>query len=200
MDATLSRDSAIGQSVAALESSDPPSDEEPYLAELKRTKYTRSGEEIPMQDPNSHRPSVFRARRGKSSSGMRSSLGRHDSINGQRLPRDREGNGSSIPLNAGSAFPNTARPEAVAQLNPARHIDQVPQTSTPHHNRALGTEMPSVAASSAKPPAMPIIDTLSKSQQRQIYGILSGIEGGMSQLQKQFKALQNLLGVDTDVE
>jgi hypothetical protein len=60
--------------------------------------------------------------------------------------------------------------------------------------------MPSVAASSAKPPAMPIIDTLSKSQQRQIYGILSGIEGGMSQLQKQFKALQNLLGVDTDVE
>lgn len=45
-------------------------------------------------------------------------------------------------------------------------------------------------------PPPPIIDTLPKSKQRQIFGLVSGIQGGIDNLQKQLNLLRESLGVE----
>lgn len=46
--------------------------------------------------------------------------------------------------------------------------------------------------------SVPFIDALTRTQQKQVYGLLSGIEGGMEHLHKQFMSLQKILGVDVE--
>ena len=42
----------------------------------------------------------------------------------------------------------------------------------------------------------PVIETLPKAKQRQIYGLISGIQGGIDHLQKQLNLLRTLLGIE----
>jgi len=44
----------------------------------------------------------------------------------------------------------------------------------------------------------PVIDTLPKPKQRQIYSIVSGLQGGIDHLQKQLDSLKTFLGVDDE--
>ena len=46
--------------------------------------------------------------------------------------------------------------------------------------------------------SIPLIETLPKEKQRQIYAIISGIQGGIYHLQEQLNALQELLCIDLD--
>lgn len=44
-----------------------------------------------------------------------------------------------------------------------------------------------------------LIDTLPKNKQRQLYGVLSGLQGGIENLQRELDSLKKTLGVeDTD--
>lgn len=45
---------------------------------------------------------------------------------------------------------------------------------------------------------IPLIDTLPKSKQRQIYALMSGLQGGIDNLQKQMNTLQAVFGIDTE--
>jgi hypothetical protein len=45
---------------------------------------------------------------------------------------------------------------------------------------------------------MPVIDMMPKSKQRHIYGIVSGLQGGIDHLQKQLNLLKSSLGIDLD--
>jgi len=45
---------------------------------------------------------------------------------------------------------------------------------------------------------VPLIDTLPKSKQRQIFGLISGIQGGIDHLQKQLNLLQSALGIEIE--
>lgn len=42
----------------------------------------------------------------------------------------------------------------------------------------------------------PIIDTLPKNKQRQLYGVLSGLQGGIEHLQRELDSLKKALGVE----
>ncbi|KAK6585100.1 hypothetical protein PZA11_001827 [Diplocarpon coronariae] len=46
--------------------------------------------------------------------------------------------------------------------------------------------------------SMAIIDTLSKGKQRQIYGLVSGLQGGILTLQRELDALKRALGIDDE--
>jgi hypothetical protein len=46
----------------------------------------------------------------------------------------------------------------------------------------------------------PFIDTLPKSKQRQIFGLISGIQGGIDHLQKQLRTLQASLGIEVELK
>jgi hypothetical protein len=70
-------------------------------------------------------------------------------------------------------------------------------------NREQQSVTPSTPAlpehsSTAKEASAPIIDTLPKPKQRQIYAIVSGIQGGIDHLQKQLDALKTLLGIEAE--
>lgn len=41
-----------------------------------------------------------------------------------------------------------------------------------------------------------LIDTLPKAKQRQVYGLMSGIQGGIDHLQRELNSLKNALGID----
>jgi hypothetical protein len=43
-----------------------------------------------------------------------------------------------------------------------------------------------------------IIDTLPKAKQRQIFSVLSGLQGGIDHLKKQLDALKAILGIDDE--
>ena len=45
---------------------------------------------------------------------------------------------------------------------------------------------------------VPLIDTLPKAKQRQIFGLVSGIQGGIDHLQTQLNILQTSLGIDLE--
>jgi hypothetical protein len=53
-------------------------------------------------------------------------------------------------------------------------------------------------SSIAKEASAPIIDTFPKPKQRQIYAIVSGIQGGIDHLQKQLDALKTMLGIEAE--
>lgn len=44
--------------------------------------------------------------------------------------------------------------------------------------------------------AVPLIDTLPKNKQRQIYSLVSGLQGGIGHLQKELDMLKKALGID----
>jgi len=57
---------------------------------------------------------------------------------------------------------------------------------------------PGSATLSGKYGSTPMIDTLPKAKQRQIYSVISGLQGGIDHLQKQLDALKVLLGIDVE--
>ncbi|KAH8656172.1 hypothetical protein BGZ60DRAFT_417937 [Tricladium varicosporioides] len=57
-----------------------------------------------------------------------------------------------------------------------------------------------VSSKEAHVNATPVIDLLPKSKQRHIYGLISGLQGGIDHLQKQLNMLKNSLGIDIDDE
>lgn len=166
------------------------------------------------------RGSGFRARRGKSSSGMRNSLGRRESSGTTGVvPTTTTTEPSRRSTLPGHGSTKTAE---VLQSNPAlaamfaQAAKAPPYTSSPYTNgtpattatinsvppKSNGVPVPiisnGVSATTGKGNPTAVIDTLSKAQQRQMYMILSGIKGSIDQLQKEFKAFQNLLGVDIE--
>jgi len=48
------------------------------------------------------------------------------------------------------------------------------------------------------PPSSPLIDNLPKHKQRQIYGIISGIQGSIEHLTRELNSLKKSLGIDDD--
>lgn len=46
--------------------------------------------------------------------------------------------------------------------------------------------------------AAPMIDMLPKSKQRQVYGLISGLQGGIEHLQRELVALKQALGIDDE--
>lgn len=89
----------------------------------------------------------------------------------------RAANGAPSPLTAGSQPPQNGWPQ------PASRDMQVEATAKFHNDGGQ--------------PA-PLIDTLSKSKQRQIFGLISGIQGGIDHLQKQLNLLQACLGIELE--
>jgi hypothetical protein len=72
-----------------------------------------------------------------------------------------------------------------------------------YSNREQQSLTPSTPAlpersSAAKEASAPIIDTFPKPKQRQIYAIVSGIQGGIDHLQKQLDALKTMLGIEAE--
>jgi hypothetical protein len=43
-----------------------------------------------------------------------------------------------------------------------------------------------------------LIDTLPKNKQRQVYGLVSGLQGGIEHLQRELDSLKRALGIDED--
>ena len=56
------------------------------------------------------------------------------------------------------------------------------------HEETVGNEEGSVA----------LIDTLPKNKQRQVYGLVSGIQGGIEHLQRELDSLKRALGIDDE--
>jgi hypothetical protein len=52
----------------------------------------------------------------------------------------------------------------------------------------------------SKTTSTPMIDTLPKAKQRQIFSVISGLQGGIDHLQKQLDALKALLGIGDEDE
>lgn len=44
-----------------------------------------------------------------------------------------------------------------------------------------------------------LIDTLPKNKQRQVYGLVSGLQGGIEHLQRELDSLKRALGIDDEV-
>jgi hypothetical protein len=87
------------------------------------------------------------------------------------------GNGPSSPLSAGSQPHQNGRPQPAS--------------------RDMTVGAPAQYQNDGGQP-VPIIDTLPKSKQRQIFGLISGIQGGIDSLQRQLNLLQDSLGIDRD--
>jgi len=47
-------------------------------------------------------------------------------------------------------------------------------------------------------PSVPLIDMLPKNKQRQVYGLVSGLQGGIEHLQRELDSLKRVLGLDED--
>ncbi|KAG0649516.1 hypothetical protein D0Z07_4336 [Hyphodiscus hymeniophilus] len=86
-------------------------------------------------------------------------------------------NGTGTPLNTGPPAPQQVWPPPANRNVPAEAPLQSPD----------GREQP-----------VPLIDTLPKSKQRQIFGIVSGMQGGIDHLQKQLTLLQASLGIEVE--
>ena len=43
-----------------------------------------------------------------------------------------------------------------------------------------------------------LIDILPKSKQRQVYGLISGLQGGIENLQRELDSLKKVLGIDDE--
>lgn len=50
-----------------------------------------------------------------------------------------------------------------------------------------------------KPSSPALIDVLPKSKQRQVYGLVSGLQGGIEHLQRELDALKKALGIDEEI-
>lgn len=109
----------------------------------------------------------------------------------------------ALPIAAQSTWASVNQPsftESGPMPNVSRSRDAAPITVakpvTNKEPRSLGsaTLSDSVGPGSTSPP---LIDTLSKAKQRQIYGVIAGLESGIEQLNGQVVSLKALLGIDT---
>jgi hypothetical protein len=116
--------------------------------------------------------------------------------------------------------PQVSAPEPINYIRPApaqqlyQHTIQQQQPSTPdlpapiqqvyhqttQQQRQHTPVRPSSSRESHREPTVPVIDTMPKSKQRHIYGIVSGLQGGIDHLQKQLNLLKSSLGIDLDDE
>ena len=106
-----------------------------------------------------------------------------------------------------SPYSNEARkfiPDASSSRDPTAIPTERPVLPWP---QALSEEKKSVTSGSttlqylsgySKTPSTPMIDTLPKAKQRQIFSVISGLQGGIDHLQKQLDALKALLGIDDE--
>lgn len=205
--ASMRYDEAIKQSAIALESPEP---EHPTNMVVSDIVGTHRGNPAPRSASelenisNPQRPSGFRARRGKSSSGLRSSLSSSSRHETHRTNINTNSEDIFVLEPPSIIDPSSSRADLRRSIkngySDAAWQNGQAQAPILSQNGLQSSGLSHSEASLGKQPSVAIIDTLSKSQQRQIYGILSGIEGGMAHLQKQFKTLQNLLGIDTDDE
>ncbi len=88
-----------------------------------------------------------------------------------------------------------------------RHTAPIPTERIWPVHHPLAEEKRSVTPGSAtlqefsghsKIASTPMIDTLPKAKQRQIFSVISGLQGGIDHLQKQLDALKALLGIDVE--
>lgn len=77
-----------------------------------------------------------------------------------------------------STTPQAARPQPTPSLS-------VPAPPPVTRNESMGSDTP-------------VIDTLPKIRQRQIYSVISGMQGGIDHLEKQLSSLKALLGIPND--
>ncbi|KAH8784232.1 hypothetical protein F5882DRAFT_439451 [Hyaloscypha sp. PMI_1271] len=110
-----------------------------------------------------------------------------------------------------SPYSNEARkfiPDASSSRDPATIPTERPVLPWPVL-QALSEEKKSVTSGSttlqylsgySKTSSTPMIDTLPKAKQRQIFSVISGLQGGIDHLQKQLDALKALLGINDEDE
>lgn len=85
-------------------------------------------------------------------------------------------------------------------------VQSSPQNPTPPPQHDPYTQFPRknpMAGGGARPQAdggqpVPLIDTFPKSKQRQIFALISGIQGGIDHLQRQLNLLQTSLGLEPE--
>lgn len=143
-----------------------------------------------------------------------------------RQPGQEQGDSSLSQSNAGSRQWATVNRQTVTQItqpalnsitesSPTTHKNLV-KTNTPS---GLSRNWPSIAQisdgsetngffaqldrsiegdkpSSERGDKVVLIDTLPKAKQRQVYGLMSGIQGGIDHLQRELNSLKNALGID----
>jgi hypothetical protein len=68
------------------------------------------------------------------------------------------------------------------------------EESIPHGSFENGRREDTVIYGDAEPP-IPLIDTFPRNKQRHIYGIVSGLQGGIEHLQKELEMLKKALGI-----
>jgi hypothetical protein len=88
--------------------------------------------------------------------------------------------------------PRDAAPGPNERFWPVHH-DLVEEKSVTPGSATL-QELPG----NSKTASTPMIDTLPKAKQRQIFSVISGLQGGIDHLQKQLDALKALLGIDVE--
>lgn len=95
------------------------------------------------------------------------------------------------------------RPGQSSSLRQER-IPSSPLTAGPQPSHNVFCEQPTVkrresgASQVDGGQAVPLIDTFAKPKQRQIFGLISGIQGGIDHLQKQLDLLQRSLGLESE--
>jgi hypothetical protein len=94
--------------------------------------------------------------------------------------------------------------QAIQEQQPSPHTLPAPAQQvyqeTMQQQRPYTPVRPNSSRESNKEPAVPIIDSMPKSKQRHIFGIVSGLQGGIDHLQKQLNLLKSSLGIDLDDE
>ena len=81
---------------------------------------------------------------------------------------------------------------AVTALPPPRSYNSTPNTNGYQQNVEQGVREATVMDGDG----VALIDTLPKSKQRQVYGLVSGLQNGIQGLQRELDALKKALGID----
>lgn len=81
-----------------------------------------------------------------------------------------------------------------AALTGQRSLDAQYKVREQHSSPSLTLER----SGTARDNSTPVIDTLTKQKQRQIYSIISGIQGGIEHLKRQLDSLKVTLGIEDD--
>jgi hypothetical protein len=128
-------------------------------------------------------------------------------------PRDAGNGPTTPPMNiyrmGGTGQTSKVEPgrDGSNSLSPSTQLIQATQ-HTPYENSYRNTSMAAQSeARNVGHPATPLIDTLPRKKQKQIYQIIGGVQSGIrsvrqqtESLQKQLDLLQAALGIDTDDE
>jgi len=90
------------------------------------------------------------------------------------------------------ALPNSSKSRDAAPMAPGRWAAVKEQRSLTPGSAGLPDQIAKGSSSG------PLIDTFPKAKQRQIYGIVSGLQGGIEHLNSQVASLKALLGIDAE--